>query len=74
VEKGFLELYGPVGLYLKFRDLSFFSRIWSSSYIYITLFFIFVLLIFILFLIYLNYIINLKLVYVVIFVYYILMI
>jgi hypothetical protein len=27
VEKGFLELYGPVGLYLKFRDLSFFSRI-----------------------------------------------
>jgi NADH-ubiquinone oxidoreductase chain 5 len=27
VEKGFLELYGPVGLYLKFRNLSFESRI-----------------------------------------------
>jgi len=27
IEKGFLELYGPVGLYLKFRNLSYDSRI-----------------------------------------------
>jgi NADH-ubiquinone oxidoreductase chain 5 len=27
IEKGFLELYGPVGLYIKFRELSFKSRI-----------------------------------------------
>jgi NADH-ubiquinone oxidoreductase chain 5 len=27
IEKGFLELYGPVGLYLKFRELNFRSKI-----------------------------------------------
>lgn len=27
IEKGFLELYGPVGLYINFRELSFKSRI-----------------------------------------------
>jgi NADH-ubiquinone oxidoreductase chain 5 len=27
IEKGFLELYGPVGLYLKFRELNFKSKI-----------------------------------------------
>jgi len=74
IEKGFLELYGPVGLYLKFRNFSYQSRIFSSNYIYITLFFIFTLLIFILFIIYLNYIINLKLLYVLIFLYYIIII
>ena len=26
IEKGFLELYGPIGLYLKFRELSFLSK------------------------------------------------
>ena len=74
IEKGFLELYGPVGLYIKFRNLSYDSRLWSSNYIYITLFFIFILLIFILFIIYLNYIINLKLLYIFIFIYYILIV
>ena len=71
IEKGFLELYGPVGLYIKFRNLSIKSRFWSPNYIYVTLFFIFILLIFILFLIYLNYIVNLKLIYILIFLYYI---
>jgi len=71
IEKGFLELYGPVGLYIKFRNLSFKSRKWSPNYIYVTLFFIFIILIFILFLIYLNYVISLKLLYIVIFFYYI---
>jgi len=74
IEKGFLELYGPIGLYIKFRDLSFKSRIYSSNYIYITLFFVFVLLVFILLLIYLNYIINLKLLYIFISLYYILIV
>ena len=74
IEKGFLELYGPVGLYLNFRNFTFKSRIWSSNYIYITLFFFFVLLIFLLFLIYLNYVIKLKLVYILILIYYILII
>jgi NADH-ubiquinone oxidoreductase chain 5 len=27
IEKGFLELYGPVGLYIKFRDLSYRGRL-----------------------------------------------
>ena len=72
IEKGFLELYGPVGLYIKFRDLNFKSRVWVSNYIYITLFLIFSLLIFVLFLIYLNYIINLKLLYLLLFIYYML--
>lgn len=71
IEKGFLELYGPVGLYLKFRSFSYQSRIWSSNYIYITLFFMFVFLMFILFLMYLNYISNLKLLYVLLFIYYV---
>lgn len=71
IEKGFLELYGPIGLYIKFRTFSYDSRVWSSNYIYITLFFIFILLIFILFLIYLNYIVSLKLLYVIVFIYYI---
>ena len=53
IEKGFLELYGPVGLYIKFRDFSFKSRIWTPNYIYISLFFIFLLLVFVLFLIFL---------------------
>jgi len=74
IEKGFLELYGPVGLYIKFRKFNNLSYIWSSNYIYITLFFIFILLIFILFLIYLNYIINLNLLFFFIFMYYILII
>ena len=74
IEKGFLELYGPVGLYIKFRELSFKSRIWTSNYIYITLFYFFVILIYILFLIYLNYIINLQLIYIFLFIYYILII
>jgi NADH-ubiquinone oxidoreductase chain 5 len=71
IEKGFLELYGPVGLYIKFRELSFKSRILTSNYIFITLFFMFVLLIFVLFLIYLNYILNLELLYILLFIYYI---
>ena len=74
IEKGFLELYGPVGLYIKFRKFNNLSYIWSSNYIYITLFFIFILLIFILFLIYLNYIINLNLLFFFIFMYYILIV
>lgn len=74
IEKGFLELYGPVGLYLKFRNLSFNARIWSSNHIYITLYFIFILLIFILFLIYLNYLIKLKLIFLIMLIYYILVI
>lgn len=74
IEKGFLELYGPVGLYISFRKFNNLSYIWSSNYIYITLFFIFILLIFILFLIYLNYIINLNLLLFIIFIYYILII
>ena len=75
IEKGFLELYGPIGLYIRFRELNKKAHgIWSSNYIYITLFFIFILLIFVLFLIYLNYIINLKLLYIFIFIYYILII
>jgi NADH-ubiquinone oxidoreductase chain 5 len=74
IEKGFLELYGPVGLYLKFRNINIQSKVWVSNYIYITLFFIFILLVFILFLIYLNYIVKLKLVYILLFIYYILII
>jgi NADH-ubiquinone oxidoreductase chain 5 len=74
IEKGFLELYGPVGLYLKFKKFNIESKFFASSYIYITLFFIFVLLIFILFLIYLNYIINLNIFYLLLFIYYILII
>ena len=74
IEKGFLELYGPVGLYIKFRKFNNLSYIWSSNYIYITLFFIFILLIFILFMIYLNYIINLNFFYFLILIYYILII
>jgi len=27
IEKGFLELYGPVGLYINFRELSLKSRV-----------------------------------------------
>ena len=72
IEKGFLELYGPVGLYLKFKKFNIESKFFASNYIYITLFFIFVLLIFILFLIYLNYIINFKMFYLLFFIYYIL--
>lgn len=74
IEKGFLELYGPVGLYIKFRSWSYDSRIWSSNYIYITLFIIFILLVFILFLIYLNYIMSLNIIYIILFFYYIFMI
>ena len=72
IEKGFLELYGPVGLYLNFRNINFRSKFWTSSYIYITLFFIFILLIFLLFLIYLNYIVNLNMIFFVFYIYYIL--
>ena len=71
IEKGFLELYGPVGLYLKFRELNFKSKIWASNYIYISLFYIFVTFIFILFLIFINYIINFNLLYILLLVYYI---
>jgi NADH-ubiquinone oxidoreductase chain 5 len=72
IEKGFLELYGPVGLYLSFRNINIRGRFLSSNYIYITLFFIFILLIFLLFLIYLNYIIKLRLIFLLIFIYYVL--
>lgn len=71
IEKGFLELYGPVGLYIKFRNFSFKSRIWTPNYIYISLFFFFILLIFILFLIFFNSIITLHLLYILLLIYYI---
>lgn len=71
IEKGFLELYGPVGLYIKFREFSFRSRIWTPNYIYVSLFFIFIFFNFVLFLIYFNYILNLKLIYILVLIYYI---
>jgi len=74
IEKGFLELYGPVGLYIKFRELNMWSSLWVSNFIYISLFFIFIIVFFILFSFYLNYIINLNLLYFIIFIYYIIII
>ena len=71
IEKGFFELYGPVGLYLWFRNLSYKIRILSPFFVNISLLLIYLNIIWILYYILILNIFVIKPVYMLILIYYI---
>ena len=70
IEKGFFELFGPIGLYLFFRDLSYKARFISPYFVNISLFLIYFNLILILYFLILSNIFIIKSVYFLLFFYY----
>jgi NADH-quinone oxidoreductase subunit L len=70
VEKGFFEFYGPAGLYLLFRSLSYKARVLSPFFINISLLFIYLNLVLILYYILVLNIFFIKGIYILIFLYY----
>jgi NADH-quinone oxidoreductase subunit L len=72
IEKGFFEIFGPVGFYLFFRDLSYKARFLSPYFLNASLFLIFFYLVFVLYIIIINNIIIIKNVYFLLLLYYLL--
>jgi len=70
IEKGILEWFGPVGIYLFFRNLSYKVRLLSPFFINITLLIIFLNIIFLLYFILLYNVYIIKNIYIVLLVYY----
>jgi NADH-ubiquinone oxidoreductase chain 5 len=70
IEKGFFEIFGPIGLYLFFRNLSYKARYISPYFVNISLFLIYFNLILILYFIILSNIFLIKNIYFVLFIYY----
>lgn len=71
IEKGFFELYGPIGLYLWFRNLSYKIRVLSPFFINISLLLIYLNIIWILYYVLILNIFYIKAIYILIFLYYI---
>lgn len=71
IEKGIFEWFGPVGIYLFFRNLSYKARLLSPFFINITLLIIFLNIIFILYFIILYNIYIIKNIYIILLIYYI---
>ena len=71
IEKGIFEWFGPVGIYLFFRNLSYKVRLLSPFFINITLLIIFLNIIFLLYFILLYNVYIIKNIYIVLLVYYI---
>lgn len=71
IEKGIFEWFGPVGIYLFFRNLSYKVRLLSPFFINITLLIIFLNIIFLLYFILLYNIFIIKNIYIILLIYYI---
>jgi proton-translocating NADH-quinone oxidoreductase chain L len=71
IEKGFFELYGPVGLYLLLRKISYNIRLLSSPFVNISLLLIYLNIIGIFYYVIIVNIISIKIIYMLIIIYYI---